>query len=116
VLALIAAAAVSLLFVTASQQVPAVPIALDAVVTVLGILASVLALIRVLDLPDLAGGREWALWLGLAGTLGVAGGGWVAVRDERLSPPGRHTDATGRPAPPPPEIAPIRAPDREGAR
>jgi hypothetical protein len=114
VLALIAASAVALLLVTATQPVPAVPVALAALVAIAGFVATVLVLIRVLDLPDGAAGREWALWLGLAGSLGVLVGGLLATRDERLSPPGRHTDITGRPAPPPPEIEAIPAPRREG--
>ena len=40
------------------------------------------------------------LWLGLAGTAAIAAGGALAMRDERLSPPGRQVDLTGRPAPP----------------
>ena len=32
------------------------------------------------------------------------------MRDERLSPAGRYTDATGRPVPKPPEIEPLPAP------
>lgn len=114
VLALIAVWAVALLLVTAAQPVPAVPVALAALVAIAGFVATVLVLIRVLDLPGGAAGREWALWLGLAGSLGVLVGGLLATRDERLSPPGRHTDITGRPAPPPPEIEAIPAPRREG--
>jgi hypothetical protein len=104
VLALIAAAAVALLLVTASQRVPAVPIALE-----------VLVLVRTLNLPDGASGRDWAVWLALGGSLGIVVGGVLAMRDERLSPPGRHTDLTGRPTPPPAEIETIPAPGREGA-
>ena len=32
------------------------------------------------------------------------------MRDERLSPAGSYTDATGRPVPKPPEIEPLPAP------
>jgi heme A synthase len=115
VLALIAAAAVALLLVTATQRVPAVPVAFDALVALAGLVAVVLVLIRALNLPDGATGREWALWLGLASSLGIVAGGMVATRDERLSPPGRHTDLTGRPAAPPPEIETLPAPRGEGA-
>jgi hypothetical protein len=115
VLAVIAAAAVALLIVTAFQRVPAVPVALDALVALAGLVAVVLVIVRVLDLPAGAAAREWALWLGLAASLGILTGGMLAVRDERLSPPGRHTDPTGRPAPPPPEVERLPAPRREGA-
>jgi hypothetical protein len=114
-LALIAASAVALLVVTATQPVPAVPVTLAALVTLAGLAATALVVLRVFDLPDGAGGREWGLWLGLAGSLGIFGGGMLAIRDERPSPPGRHTDLTGRPAPPAPEVETIAAPRREGA-
>jgi hypothetical protein len=115
IFALIAAAAVGLLAVTAIQQVPAVPVTLTSLVALGGLVATVLVVLRVMALPDGATGREWALWLGLAGSLGIFGGGLVATRDERPSPPGRHTDHTGRPAPPPPDVETIPAPRREGA-
>jgi hypothetical protein len=114
-LAIIAAAAVALVFVTAAQRVPAVPIALDALVALAGLIGVVLVLVRALDLPDGATGREWAIWLALAGSLGIVAGGVLAMRDERLSPPGRHTDLTGRPAPPPAEVDTIPAPRTGGA-
>jgi hypothetical protein len=114
-LAIIAAAAVALVVVTATQRVPAVPIALDALVALAGLIGVVLVFVRALDLPDGATGREWAIWLALAGSLGIVAGGVLAMRDERLSPPGRHTDLTGRPTPPPAEVDTIPAPRREGA-
>jgi hypothetical protein len=40
-------------------------------------------LFRVLDLPDGASGREWALWLGLAGAVGIVAGAVIAMREER---------------------------------
>jgi hypothetical protein len=103
-LALIAATAVALLIVTAVQDVPAVPIAFSVFVTLAGMLGVVLVLIRVVSLPETADGRDWGLWLALASSVGIVAGGLIAMRDERLSAPGRHTDLTGRPAPPPPEI------------
>jgi hypothetical protein len=115
VLAVIAAAAVALLLVTATQRVPAVPVALDALVALAGLVAALLVLLRTLNLPDGAADREWALWLALAASLGLFAGGMLAMRDERLSPRGRHTDLTGIPAPPPPEIETISAPPRERA-
>jgi hypothetical protein len=113
VLALVAAAAVAVLLITATQSVPAVPIMLESLVTLAGIAATVLVLVRALDLPDGAGGREWGLWLGLAGAAGIVVGGLIAMRDERLSRPGRHTDHTGRPASPPGEVETLPAPSGE---
>jgi len=109
-LAFVAAAGVLLALVTATQRVPAVSIALSALVTLAGLVGIVLVLMRTLDVPDGAGGREWALWLGLAGAAGIVVGAVLAMRDERLSKPGRHTDATGRPVSSPSEIERLPAP------
>jgi hypothetical protein len=110
VLALIAAGAVAVLPVTAAQRVSAVPLALQSLITVAGLVALVLVLVRVLNLPGDATGREWALWMGLAGAAGVVVGGLVAMRDERPSPPGAHVDLTGRPVARPPEVETLPAP------
>jgi hypothetical protein len=110
VLAVIAASGVLLAIVTAGQAGPAVSIALSGLVTLAGLVGVVLVLIRVLDIPDGAAGREWALWLGLAGAVGLVLGGALAVGDERVLPPGSRTDATGSPAQPPAEIERIPAP------
>jgi hypothetical protein len=114
-LALVAAAALSVPVVTAGQRVSAVPIALDAIVTLLGLVALLLVLIRLLALPDAADGREPGIWLALAGAAGIVAAGGAAMRDERLSPPGRHTDATGRPVALPPEVEVLPAPPRGGS-
>ena len=112
-LALVAAFAVSLLVVTAAQPVPAVPVALSAILTPVGLIGVVLVLIRLANLPDGFDGRELGVWLGLAGAIGTVAGGAVAMSDGRPSPQGSHTDLTGRPAPPPPEIEPLQAPRPE---
>jgi hypothetical protein len=78
-------------------------------------MALVLVLVRVLDLPDGATAREVGLWLALAGAAGIFAGGAVAMRDERLSPEGHYTDATGRPVPKPPDVEPLPAPPRSSA-
>ena len=109
-LAFVAAAGVLLAIVTAAQDVPAVPIAFSGLLTFVGLFGVVLVLFRLVDLPDGASGREWALWLGLAGAAGFTAGAALAMRDERLSPPGRYTDLTGRPGPPPAGIDPISPP------
>ena len=82
-LAFVAASGVLLAIVTATQRIAAVPIALSALVTLAGLFGVVLVLIRVVDIPDGAGGREWALWLGLAGAVGVTAGAVISLRDER---------------------------------
>jgi hypothetical protein len=112
-LALVAAFGVSLLVITASQRVPAVPIALSAIVTLVGLIGLILVLIRLGNLPDGFDGRELGVWLGLPATIGIVAGGALSMRDERLSPPGQHTDLTGRPTPPPAEIERLPAPRPE---
>jgi hypothetical protein len=112
-LALVAAFGVSLLVTTGSQRVPAVPVALSAIVTLVGLIGLVLVLIRLGNLPDGFDGRELGVWLGLFATIGIVAGAALSMRDERLSPPGHHTDLTGRPAPPPAEIEPLPAPRPE---
>jgi hypothetical protein len=110
VLSLIAAVAVALLIITATQRLPAVPLAFTTLVFFSGLLAVVLVLIRTLDLPGDASAREWGLWLGLGAALGIVAGSLIALRDERPSRPGRPTDLSGRPARPPAEIETIPAP------
>ncbi|MEA2330824.1 MAG: hypothetical protein QOH58_962 [Thermoleophilaceae bacterium] len=85
-LAFLAASGVLLAVVTATQRVPAVPIALAALVTLAGLAGVLLVLLRALNLPDAAAGREWGLWLGLAGAGGIVLGGAAAMRDERSAP------------------------------
>jgi hypothetical protein len=97
VLALVALSALAIPIVTAFQRVPAVPLAHQSITTLVGVLAVVLVLIRVLNMPDWAVEREWGLWVALAATLGTVAGGLVAMRDERLTRGGRHTDLTGVP-------------------
>jgi hypothetical protein len=114
VLASIAAWAVALVPITAGQGVPAVPLTLETLLALAALPAIALVLFRLADPPSGADGREWGLWLALAGAAGIFAGAVVAIRDERLSPPGRHTDATGHPVPPPAEIEPIPAARLEG--
>jgi hypothetical protein len=101
ILLAVATAALALFVATATQSVPAVPIALEAIVALLGIVAAIVVVVRVIWLPAPADERDWGLWLGLVGALGVAAGGWVGVRDDR--PP-----SFG--GPPPPEVEPLTAP------
>ena len=110
ILATIALCAVSLVPVVASQRAPAIPIAAESLCVLGGMLATILVLVRVMWLPDLADQREWALWLALAGALGVTVGSLIAIRDERLSKPGRPTDSSGAPIEHQPEVELMPAP------
>ena len=113
ILAAVGVIALVVVVVTASEATPAMSISLESLTVLFGLLATVLALFRVLDGPDLPGYDLAAgAFIGLAGAAGVFGAALVAIRDERLDP---STDATGRPVASQPEIevAPP-PPPREG--
>jgi hypothetical protein len=99
-LAFVAASGVLLAVVTAVQRVSAVPIATSALVSIAGAFGVLLVLYRVIDIPDGAAGREWALWLGLAGAAGVVAGAFIAMRDE-IRPGATRPDIPAIPAPGP---------------
>jgi hypothetical protein len=97
-LAFVAATGVLLAVVTAAQKVPAVPVALSALIVLAGAFGVVLVLLRLLDLPDGVAGREWAIWLGLAGAVGIVAGALLAMRDE-VRPGATAPDIPAMPAP-----------------
>jgi hypothetical protein len=100
VLAFVAASGVLLAIVTANQRVPAVPVAFSALISLFGTLGVILVLIRVLDLPGWAGRREWGLWLGLAGAVGIVAGSLLAMREE-IRPAAARVEIESIPAPRP---------------
>ena len=116
ILAFVALVAIAIPFVTAAYRVPALPLAHQSLTTLLGFVALLLVLFRVLNLPGDLEGREGGLWLGLVATTAVVGGALLAIRDERRSPEGRHTDLSGVPVAGPPEIETHPAPRPEGGR
>jgi hypothetical protein len=113
ILALVALDAIAIPIVTAAYRVPALPLAHQSLTVLVAAVAVLLVLARVVNIPDWASGREGGLWLGLLATLGVAAGSLIAIRDERRSEPGRHTDLTGVPVSGPPEIETHPAPRPE---
>ena len=106
----IALLGVSLVVVTASQPSAAVGIALDGLVTIIAAVVAILLVFRVLNLPGEGAERATFAWVGLSAAWGVFVGALVAMRDERLSKPGRPTDSTGVPVDAPPEIETLPAP------
>ena len=119
VLLIVGLLAIAVLVVTASQGVPALPVALGSLAVIAGAIGAALVLFRVLAIPDLEafsdavfpeGERQLGLWLALLAAAGVTAGSFLAIRDERLSRPGETTDVSGRPVPPPPEIEPLPPP------
>jgi carbon starvation protein CstA len=130
-LAIGALAAIAVIVVTAVEAVPAVPIAFESLVTLLALLLLLLVLIRLANPPDVTFLESTAVpgarsdvesidraagaWLGLLATIGMFGGGLLAMRDERRSPAGRHTDLSGVPVDSPPEVETHRAPPAEAS-
>ena len=100
---------VAVVVVTATQRTPAVPVAFQSTVTLLGFAVSALVLYRLASHPG--DGREIGVWLATVSALGVMIGSFLAIRDERRSKPGKPTDLTGRPVPPPPEIEALPPPE-----
>jgi hypothetical protein len=134
ILALGALAAIAVVVVTAVHATPAVPLAMQSLVTLFALLLLLLVIFRLADPPEVhfleseAGpaAREAAArnhvkdidraaggWLALVGVLGIVAGGLVAIRDERRSPAGRHTDLSGVPVSAQPEIEKLPAPRPE---
>ena len=111
----LAALAVGLLVLTTVQPTAAVPIAADALLTLVAAAIGVLTFFRVLNAPGSLE-RAGSAWLGLAATLAVLVGTLIAMRDERLSKEGRPTDTTGVPVSAPQPIETIPAPPDDGGR
>ena len=128
-LALGALAAIAVVIVTAVHKTPAVPLTMESLVALLALVLVLLVIFRLVDPPDVSflestaspAAREHVVevdraagaWLGLVGTLGIFVGGLLAMRDDRRSPAGRHTDLTGVPVDSPPEIETLPAPRPE---
>jgi hypothetical protein len=99
---LIPAIAVALLLAvaTVSERSPALPVASAVWGILLGAIAVLAALVRLLERPQDASGLCAGAWLALAGALAITAGCWQSTRDERrklYSP----SDAPPRPPPSP---------------
>ena len=78
--------AVWVVVATATQSTGAVPIGADAFAALVGVIACVLAVIRLVWPPDLGPGptgRAAGVWLGTASALGIAASALAAMRSER---------------------------------
>jgi len=131
-LALGALGAIAVLVVTAAYSTPAVPLAMQTFLAILALLLLVLLVFRLIDPPDVSfvqsgGGpgsrghvaevdRAAGAWVGLAAMLGIFAGALLAIRDERRSPAGLHTDLSGVPVSSAREIETLPAPRPEGRR
>jgi uncharacterized membrane protein YfcA len=85
VLAAVAVFALAVWVVTVTQQTVAIAIAMDTLLALLGIVATIIVAIRLADLPDLGPHveRTTGVYLALGGALGVVTGAWLAMHDER---------------------------------
>jgi uncharacterized membrane protein len=102
------AMAFTLVILTLAARTTAAPVAAAVWTTLVGLLASIWVLIRVLAKPGGALEHCYGSWLGLAATVAILVAGWLSMRDER---PWRGADvrvpADDLPAPlPPPSAGP----------
>jgi CDP-diglyceride synthetase len=102
-LAVVVAMAVATAVMAAAHQTPAVSLALASLLLLVGIVATIVALVRLAVPPDVAGADASVAagaWLGLAAMLAVAGGALASMRDERF-PRGARIEVPVETLPPP---------------
>ena len=84
-LMLAALAALALLLATVAERTPALPVAAAVWGVLFGLLATIAAIVRVLERPDHATTLCAGAWLALVGAVAVLLGAWQSIRDERTS-------------------------------
>jgi 4-amino-4-deoxy-L-arabinose transferase-like glycosyltransferase len=92
------AAALGLVASTIAERGPALPVAAAVWSTLLGLAATIAAVVRVLERPEHASTLRAGAWLALAGAILMLAGSWQSLRDERAS---LHEPAQPPPQPPP---------------
>jgi hypothetical protein len=92
------AAALGLVLSTITERSTALPVAAAVWSTLLGIVAVIAAIVRVLERPDNATALCAGAWLALAGAILMLAGSWQSMRDERTS---MYEPAEPPPLPPP---------------
>lgn len=75
--------ALVLVLATIFERSTALPVASAVWCTLFGLIATIAAIVRVLERPDGASGLEAGAWLALAGAILILAGGWQSMRDER---------------------------------
>jgi drug/metabolite transporter (DMT)-like permease len=80
-----ACAALALALSTLMERSPALPVSLAVWGVLLGLIAVIAAIVRVLERPDHATSLCVGAWLALAGAVAILAGSWQSLRDERTS-------------------------------
>jgi hypothetical protein len=93
-----AAAALGLVVSTITERSTALPVAAAIWSTLFGIIATIAAVVRVLERPDHATMVCVGAWLALAGAILMLAGSWQSMRDER---PSLYEPSEPPPLPPP---------------
>jgi hypothetical protein len=96
---------VAVVLASLTQSSGAIPIATSVFAALAGILASILAIVRLIWPPGVATDRAAGVWVGTAAALGLAVTGWLSMRDE-------HRGAEGLTQV---EITPLSAPRGDSA-
>jgi hypothetical protein len=78
-------AALALVLSTVTERSPALPVSTAVWTVLLGVIAVVAAIVRVLERPDHASSLCVGAWLALAGAVAILLGAWLSLRDERPS-------------------------------
>ena len=78
-----AVGALVLVLATLTERTTALPVAAGVWSTFFGIIATIAALVRVIERPEHATSLCAGAWLGLVGTLAILLGSWQSMRDER---------------------------------
>jgi hypothetical protein len=102
-LALLAALAIALAVLQATQRVPAKPVAAGVVTVTFGVLGILLVLFRLIAEPgpDAAVDLGAGAWAGLAATIAVTAAGWWSLADEHERVPSPSPEPELRPTPAP---------------
>ncbi|MEA2429562.1 MAG: hypothetical protein QOF65_2467 [Thermoleophilaceae bacterium] len=102
VLAIAALMGIALAASAATQRSPAVPQTISSLTAPIALVAAILVVVHALSLPDGASGREFGLYLGVAGAFGVLIGVWRSMGDQSFpSAAAPQVEVTPLPAPKP---------------
>jgi hypothetical protein len=80
-----ACAALALVLGTLAERSPALPVSLAVWTVLLGLIAVIAAVVRVLERPEHTTSLCVGAWLALAGAVAIFAGAWQSLRDERTS-------------------------------